>query len=141
MSVESECILWNKFKNRDGYGHTRLGGKTFFAHRVAYCEYHGIEIKAIDGICVRHKCDTPSCVNPEHLELGTHAQNMADMVERKRSASGERAKWAKLTEAQVKEIRQKYIRKSKTANSFILAEEYGVSQSTISLIVNYKCWK
>lgn len=139
--IRTKCINWQKAKDKRGYGHKRRKDKIYFAHRLAYCDHHGLNITDIDNICVRHKCDNPSCVNPEHLELGTHKQNMADMVERGRSASGERAKWAKLTEKQVREIRERYVPKSKIANMSALAKEYGVSPSTISLIVNFKHWK
>lgn len=133
-----ECIEWQKCKLPKGYGLTRHKGKTHLAHRVAYCTHHGIDISDIAGVFVRHKCDNPSCVNPDHLELGTHMENMKDMRERKRSARGERNGFSKLDTEQVKEILRKYSDPSNTTRS--LAKEYGVSQSAISTIVNSKNW-
>lgn len=72
---ECGCWLWTGSKDKDGYGQLMLGGKRKKAHRVAYEQGRG----AIpDGMSVCHKCDTPACVNPEHLFLDTQAGNVRD---------------------------------------------------------------
>lgn len=78
----SGCWLWigaRRSKNYGAIGHSN--GKTISAHRAAWLVYVG-EIP--DGICVLHRCDTPECVNPGHLWLGTHSENMQDMISKGR---------------------------------------------------------
>jgi hypothetical protein len=78
------CWLWTANKNNSGYGMFRPGGleQKKLAHRLSYAEENGPIPKGegYHGTCVLHKCDTPSCVNPDHLFLGTHKDNMADKV-------------------------------------------------------------
>jgi hypothetical protein len=102
-----ECISHAK----NNSGHITLGYRSFygdsrFAHRLIYEECFG-EIPK--GQVVRHKCDNPACLNPEHLELGTQTDNVADMYKRNRSynKSGEGNPRVLLTVEQVKEIRKK----------------------------------
>lgn len=68
----------------NGYGVAWFAGKYIGAHRLAYCQHHGLIPADIAGQVVRHRCDNRACVNPHHLELGTHADNMQDMVDRGR---------------------------------------------------------
>lgn len=84
LDVDSkpECLPWWGPIRVDGYGRTR-GRHRVLAHRHIYEECFGM---IPDGLVVRHKCDNPGCVAPEHLDLGTQADNMRDMVERRRSA-------------------------------------------------------
>lgn len=83
VAGRNDCWNWLAYKNRDGYGNFNgEGKKKWNAHRVSYIIANG-EIP--DGVCVCHKCDNPSCVNPAHLYLGTHAQNMRDMRVRGRA--------------------------------------------------------
>jgi hypothetical protein len=82
-----DCWLWEKGKFANGYGAFKLNGKTLKAHRVAYQLHNG----SIDeNLIVRHKCHVVGCVNPNHLVIGTHDDNMLDMVEAGRSATGDR---------------------------------------------------
>lgn len=136
----SICILWDKHINRDGYGQVRHKGMMRGAHRVAYCEYHGIDIEAIDGLVVRHQCDNPSCVNPEHLELGTQKDNVQDMVDRGRCVVGSKNHMAKLTDQIVRCIREEYVPYSRKSGTRALAKKHGVSRSRISLIVRGIGW-
>ena len=118
----SECIEWQKAKNAAGYGvrWDPVARKTRLAHRVA--------IGALDGEVVLHLCDNPSCVNPEHLRRGTHAENKADCIRKNRDNIGERNGHAKLSD----ELAQ-WIRESPQTNTQ-LARALGVSQPAISMI-------
>jgi HNH endonuclease len=76
------CWLWNSGFNKGGYGEARYKGKKVSAHRMAACLFFGLELD--DPRWVLHRCDTPKCVNPDHLFLGTNADNMRDCVNKKR---------------------------------------------------------
>jgi len=94
-----------------------------------------------EGLCVLHHCDNPSCVNPEHLFLGTNQDNSDDMKQKGRQAriSGESHWKSKLTDKQVCEIRKRYSPWGKGGEkSSTLAKEFGVSPSLIIYIVNNK---
>lgn len=71
--------------NRDGYRVVGVGKKREYVHRFIYEECFGL---LAPELMVRHKCDNPSCINPEHLTPGTHLDNSRDMLERKRSGTG-----------------------------------------------------
>jgi hypothetical protein len=100
-----------------------------------------------DGLLVCHKCDNPACVNVEHLFLGTHKDNMEDMVRKgrwnvggkQRGSKGEKHGQAKLTDAQVMEIRRLYAFGGITCKE--LAVRYGIVQGIVSAIVNHKTWR
>jgi hypothetical protein len=80
----SGCLLWEGAVARYGYGHIRRGGRYLSLHRVVWEETHG----AIpDGLHVLHRCDVPACVNVDHLFLGTHTDNMRDIVSKGRHTS------------------------------------------------------
>ena len=87
LQNKSDCVEWTKYKNKNGYGVLRVGNKNKLAHRHIWEESFGT---IQGGLCVCHKCDNPSCINIEHLFLGTHADNMRDMANKKRSVSSGR---------------------------------------------------
>lgn len=99
--VQDGCWGWTGSKHKFGYGWIRHGSKTLVAHRVAYELAHGSLPK---GAVVRHSCDNPECTNPAHLLSGTHADNMADKVARKRHYRGDQHHWTRITEAQMEQV-------------------------------------
>lgn len=135
-----DCWLWTAYRHRQGYGVVRIGRKVRLAHRAAYEAVHGKG--SAEGLVVRHRCDTPACVNPGHLELGTQADNVRDRDERERrvAPNGERHGMAKLTEADVREIRATYVRGSSDLGQYALARRFGVAQTLIGNIVRREGW-
>jgi hypothetical protein len=125
-----ECWPWQAYTDRDGYGRFSLNGKKKRAHRVAV----RLDRRDATGKVVRHTCDNPSCVNPDHLETGTQRENMRDRDRRKRQPRGARNGQAKLTREEVVEIRKS------TRSSRVLAGIYGVAPSTIRMIKTGGSW-
>lgn len=136
----TECILWSKSKDRDGYGQIVSNGKHLKAHRLAYAQANNLSYDDLKGQIVRHKCDTPSCINPEHLELGSHQDNMDDRRKRGRTARGVKHGRAVLTDEDVANIRKEYVKRSSTHGCPALALKYNVHLSTIHKIVNHLRW-
>jgi hypothetical protein len=130
------CWLWAGSLNRaGGYGRFAkyvLGShaSTVGAHRFSYILAHG-EIP--DGLVVRHTCDTPACVNPSHLVLGTQQDNVQDQIDRGRKAIGERAGCATLSDKDVQLIRQSYLEGGISQSE--IARCFGVDKRTINRIV------
>jgi len=131
---KSECWLWGG--NIDFYGYGRVGYKmkTYRASRASFIIFHKTDPKKL-FVC--HKCDNPSCVNPDHLFLGTQKENMHDCQRKKRTASGSRNGMAKLSESDVLEI----ISLSKTGLFHRqIAEKFQVSRSAVGAIINNVRW-
>lgn len=139
--VKGDCVIFPGHKTRTGYGQKSVGGKLYYAHRLVLAEHLGVPIETLGGTEVRHRCDNPSCVNPLHLELGTHAENMQDMRERQRSARGERNGAAVLTAEQVDWVRKSYRARDKRYGGAALARLLGVSQQQISSIIRGVRWR
>lgn len=132
------CWLWKSNRNKKGYGKLALGGQTrkwLFSHRVSW-EIHNGPIP--DGMHVLHKCDVTNCVNPDHLFLGTNADNIADRNRKGRQARGETNAKAKLTKDLVEFIR---ILHSQGHTYAQLARRFGVTDRTIYAAVNRINWK
>lgn len=175
------CWLWTAATSFDGYGQFLFNGQSARAHRIAFELSNG---PIPDGYHVLHHCDTPACVNPEHLFLGTNADNVADREHKGRTAKGDRSParmhpdvmarrgdtngsrtkpekrprgddhWthqhpnqlphgeqhgrALLNADQVRSIRARHAAGEKQQH---LADEYGVSRSTIFHIINRDSWK
>lgn len=138
-----ECLEWFGTTTRGGYGLIRNGEKNVLTHRAAWQLKNG----AIpDGLRVLHKCDNPPCINPDHLFLGTQSDNMLDMAKKGRHRSktapdsvqrGERHYAAKLSTRSAEEIR---FRKSAGESQRSIAISLGISEATVSLVVNGKRW-
>jgi hypothetical protein len=133
---ENGCWEWTDAKDKSGYGYyrapTATAGK---AHRFSAL-IAGLDITQP---VIRHLCNNPSCVNPDHLRAGSVKDNSDDKVAASRQPMGITNGRAKLTEQQVLEIRAKYI--PWTYSTTMLAKEYGVSSVMISDIVNKRNWK
>ena len=138
-----ECWLWTGSVESNPYGNMRVGSKNMRANRAAYTLLIG---PIPDEMLVRHTCDNPQCVNPAHLLLGTHADNVADRHMRQRDdhgpkpnpAYGERIKSAKLKAEDVKQI--KYLH-SMGMGTVALGIKFLVHHSTITDIIRGRSWK
>lgn len=133
----NECWLWQRGTAGDGYGQLTINQRKVFAHRHAYELTNG----AIpDGAFVCHRCDTPSCINPAHLWIGTPTQNNHDMISKGRyRMPAVRSKHnAKITEQDAIDIRSKY---ASGVLMRVIAAEYGISRSAVGNIVHHLTWK
>lgn len=149
-TCESGCWEWRGGSfDKDGYGVFHVNGQNRRVHRIAF---------ANDGIyrelteCVLHACDNMKCVNPDHLRIGTQAENIADKVARDRCAHGDRHPFrkhpelikrgsahgnAKLNESRVVEIFSLW------SNGFSrkkIAETMGIDATNVWLILKRKAW-
>ena len=129
-----QCWNWTGLRDRYGYGTIQVCGKKLRAHRVSWELANG-PIPA--GMCVLHRCDNPSCVNPRHLWIGRQEENIQDMASKGRRARGEKHGSVKLIEQDVHEIRQML---SWKILQRVIAKKYGVSRQTISMIKTGKNW-
>jgi HNH endonuclease len=133
------CWLWTGTPNQHGYGIINVGtkpGNVMIAHRFSW-ELHKSPVP--DGLFVLHHCDNRMCVNPDHLFLGTIPDNNADKCQKGRQTKGEEQHLHKLTDEDVREIRQAY--QPGVVRLRDLAEKYGVSESVISVVKDRKSWK
>ena len=136
---EDACWTWMAGKDKDEYGLFKTNDGMRGAHRISYGSY---SCKAIpDNLQVLHHCDNPSCVNPNHLFLGTQADNMRDMVIKGRSnkPKNERNPQSKLTMGDATMIR--YLHDDVNVSRKSLSIIYNVSLSTIDRVINNKSWE
>lgn len=156
---EGGCWVWKGYP-KIGYGQFRVNGKRYYTHRYSWIIHNG-EIK--DGLHVLHKCDNPRCVNPDHLFLGTQADNMRDMTEKGRrvkgkdhylygkrmceesrlkiskSIAGEKHPNSKLNVEIVREIRRLY--DSGEMKPGKIAEKFGISTSCAEFVAYRRSWR
>lgn len=139
IKQKNGCWEWMGTR-RSNYGRFRVGGKygrLVDAHRFSFVLFKS-ELGELD---VLHKCDNPCCVNPKHLKLGTHKENMADRDAKGRMRpppKGDKHHSNKLTNEDVLQIRAQYKNGATPAE---LARKYRVSGTNISLIVKWKIWR
>lgn len=134
-TLSGQCWLWTKTRLPSGYG--KIGVKRDGKHKVELAHRVSLFLATNQwpaGV-VMHTCDNPSCVNPEHLRVGTQKENLVDMSNKGRSLRGEKSASARLTPTEVEEIR-----KSTKLNSE-LASLFGVSWTTIARIKRHETWR
>jgi len=135
---ESGCWIWMGRWGKNGYGTHEQGNRREYAHRSSWKMYRGpIPV----GLSVLHSCDTPPCVNPAHLFLGTDADNGRDRDQKGRHGYrrhlGVEHGMARLTDDTVREIRARY---AAGETQVALSREYGVRQTQISNVVLRRSW-
>ena len=118
------CWNWTGSLNTCGYGQVKAGGENWTSHRASWTVFRG----AIpEGLNVLHHCDNPKCCNPEHLYLGTHTDNMRDMIRRgrRKKKTGPKFPIEKLTEDQIRQIQ------SSDEIGAHLAKKMGISKAVV----------
>lgn len=137
------CWLWvgsgpSRKSGKPTYGAIMVDCKNWATHRLMWTAVHG---PIPEGIGVLHRCDTPRCVNPDHLFLGSHKDNMADAKAKKRFCRriGSESPRALVNEEQVLEIRKHVAARTKTRKQ--IRQEYGISLEAIWCIVSGRTWK
>lgn len=134
VKQQGDCLVWTGSRFPNNYGRVSIGkGIVRLVHRFVYAESHGTTLEAIGDLHIRHTCDNPPCINPEHLDIGTSADNHADMVKRQRSTIGEHNSQAKLSDQQVLDIRAIYATGKFTQSK--LGNLYGVGHAQIGRII------
>jgi hypothetical protein len=136
------CWYWTGATTYGGYGVIQSGprgGKLLRAHRLSWRIHYG---DFDESLALCHHCDNPSCVRPDHLFLGSHSDNMQDMLAKGRAgterAHGTGHHAAKLTDDSVRAIRAAYAAGGSSLNA--LAARYGVSKKTILNVVRGRIW-
>ena len=138
INENTGCWEWTGFKHSQGYGwvSTEKPGKPTRVHRFAYRVYllNGGELDR--KVCICHKCDNPVCFNPEHLFLGSQADNVHDRANKGRKGMiGKTCIPKKLTEGDIRAIRVS------SESSTAIAPIYGINPRTVRYIRARKCWK
>lgn len=137
--LENGCWIWTGFRHpRRGHGmlcrSSNNISKTYYAHRFLWESLNG---RIPEGMCLCHKCDNPPCVNPDHLFLGTRADNNKDMVNKGRQVKGCNNGKSKIDETDVKLI--KFLL-SLGNYQRVIADWFNVSDNVISDVKTGRCW-
>ena len=136
---ENGCIITTRYLNEKGYPRMRVRTKKRYMSHVIYERYIGA---VPEGMCMLHKCDTPACINPQHLFIGTKADNNYDMVAKGRnsiSGVGENHHSTTLTDAEALEIKKAY--KFRVVTAVMLAEKYKTTKNVVMDIVHERTWR
>ena len=139
-----DCLVWTGGMHRDGYGRTRFShsGKSWLVHRAAWFAWYGVDP---GDLCVCHRCDVPSCVNPQHLFLGTKMDNWVDCQSKRRTAAdngttdGERGHWSKMTNVQAREEFCAF--RSGRTSAVDIARRYGMTRQSVWNMLKGKTWR
>jgi hypothetical protein len=131
----SDCVKTTYYRNKDGYGQATYKGKQVLHHRLTYCLTNNITLEDIKGLVVMHTCDTPACINPAHLKLGTQQENLLDMKNKDRLHKGSAHTNVKLTEDVIISIRLD------PGTLEVIAKKHNVCIDTISRIKSKQSWK
>lgn len=138
VSEQGDCWIWGGALDRDGYGRIGLPGghsKYIRSHRFSWLIHYG---PIPTQMCVLHRCDNPSCVRPDHLWLGTTADNQTDMMAKRRSTHGDRSARARLNKAQVLSVLEML---ADDVPGATIARHFAVSASAISAIKRCRTWR
>ena len=139
VDKSGQCWLWIAHRNAMGYGQLRVSGRAVLAHRFSWFLAHGAEA---GDLCVLHRCDTPACVNPSHLFLGTRTDNAIDKVRKGRQSRtgqvGSKNPVAKLTEADVATMRGLHARGHSGGS---IARRFGISKTTACRVIRGDRWR
>lgn len=135
---DGDCLVWSGWTCPKGYGRFSYRGHQGLAHRWSY---HHMREPIPDGLCVCHRCDNPPCIRPDHLFLGTRADNNADRDAKGHLVVpvGEASGVCKLTDMEVHEIRDSYVPWSRYPSPHSatgLAERYGVTRAYVRRLVD-----
>lgn len=130
----NNCLEWQRYKDKDGYGKWRVNGEKRNVHRLVCALVYG---EPVDNQQALHSCDNPPCINPDHLRWGTHRDNNDDKILRLRLA-GERSPSAIYTDAQVRQIKQMI---ADGVKGHVIYRQFNMSKYTFSNIKNNKNWK
>lgn len=135
--IKKDCIIFTGYKNKYGYGVIVFNNMRTKAHRLAFkLSNPGISLTKNKNVC--HHCDNRSCINPNHLFIGTNGDNNRDRTAKGRSARGERHGMSKLTTDEVKEIKNLITVGEESLAS--IARTYKVSRRLIQWIKRGECW-
>lgn len=152
MRPEPDVLFWSKVEKLPGdgcwlwrgncpggrYGHVKIAGRTELAHRYSY--EMNVDIVP-DGLWVLHRCDTPRCVRPDHLFVGTPSDNVVDKMTKGRGGFGQLHGQSVLTEARVRHIRRRAAQGFKYGEVIALARRYGVSRQRIWQAATRRTWR
>jgi len=131
--VNGNCREWLGPSTTQGYGRIGTSPNCLYIHREVFRLTNGYSPEV-----VMHTCDNRKCINPAHLEGGSHKENFDDMRSKRRQAYGERVGIAKLTTEAVREMRMLY---SEGATVSSLSRKYGVARATVKSVCNNKTWR
>jgi hypothetical protein len=135
IKIKNECWEWIRRKHRQGYGQFGYKRKYMLAHRASWILFKG-DIPENMSIC--HKCDNPSCVNPEHLFIGTHADNMIDaFMKNRKSTKGYKHPRSKVTNETIEKI---FKLRAKGMTQLAIGLICGICQHMVSKILRKKHW-
>lgn len=129
------CWLWTGRTLQAGYGQFTAHKQRFQAHRWAFAATYG---PILEGAEICHSCDNPPCVNPDHLWLGNAQTNCDDKIAKGRHVHGERCHNAKVTEAQVREIRRLHATTKVTQAA--IARRFGLQKQLVGRIIRRATW-